>query len=237
MKKIVVFVVFLLFALAGVYFLWSYLNKQDALTETPENIIAAEYPEKIVYNQVAGDNAEFKADCKVRKGQFNECGSSCEKDASFCVAMCVPICEFEETIKYKNETLGFELNYPEQIMQVDANETDTVRFLISGEMQQGPEFIDGLRFTVTKEKLEDKADLGEVLKTDVAKKVLTGNLSTIEVDKIKGYTYTEKNVESITHVYLPKGYTVFHLAYSVADPKNKNYSAVAAKMVESFKIY
>jgi len=236
MKKIVVFIIFLLFALAGVYFLWSYLNEQDSILGAPENIIAAEYPEKIVYNQVAGDNAEFKADCKSRNGQFNECGSSCEKDAAFCVAMCVPICEFEDTIKYKNGTLGFELNYPEKVMQIDANETDTVKFLISGEMQQGPEFIDGLRLTVTKERLEDKADLGEVLKTDVAKKVLTGNLSPIEVNKIKGYTYTEKNVDSITHVYLPKEQTVFHVAYSVADPKNKNYAAIAAKMVTSFKI-
>src|SRR3990167_9701777 len=49
----------------------------------------AEFPTKIVYatDQSADLNA-LRADCRERKGTFNECGTVCAPDAETCVAVC-----------------------------------------------------------------------------------------------------------------------------------------------------
>ncbi len=238
MKKFFFVVIFVLL-MAGLLFLsWLYFSKKEDAKNVSSNIVAAEYPTKIVYNMSAGDELIFMADCKKRAGAFDNCGSSCEDSASFCAAVCVPVCEFERLVIYKNDVLGFEIKYPENLMQIDANEADTVKFILQGELQKvGKEFLDGLMLSVVRGPKKATLSLENFVKEQrdgyISAGTIVSDLRAIEINKQKGFTYSEK---TMTHFYFENNDDIYQVLYMAPDPRNQGYAALAERMLQSFLI-
>jgi hypothetical protein len=236
------FVVIFVFIIAGLLFLsWLYFSKKEELSNVSVSLVAAEYPTKVVYNLSAGDELSFMADCKKRKGTFNNCGSSCEESASFCAAVCVPVCEFEKTVLYKSEKLGFEIKYPENLMQVDANDASITTFVILGETQKtGSEFFDGLMLTVAKAPKPKDKPLQQIVQDKINELLPLSDIlvvaKPIEINKQKGFTYTEKTVGLMTHLYFENATDIYEISYTAPDPRNQGYAKLAEKMIQSFLI-
>jgi len=68
------------------------LEKEQELPA--QNMIQAEYPEKIVYLSTIPDLLpDLQQDCSTRNGTFNSCGTSCAPDAEICTDSCAYTCE------------------------------------------------------------------------------------------------------------------------------------------------
>lgn len=90
-KNLVAFAIFALVLAFSVFMVTS--NKSDQ-NPPPQVPVIETYENKVIYTTDMDSNIEdLKADCAIRGGQFNECGSVCPPDAEVCPTVCALVCE------------------------------------------------------------------------------------------------------------------------------------------------
>lgn len=91
-QKIFWIVILLLVVGAGVYFMMG----EDLNNPTDDQPVDVQndFETKVVYTtDMSVDTAPLEADCELRGGEFNECGSVCEPGAEICTEQCAYTCD------------------------------------------------------------------------------------------------------------------------------------------------
>lgn len=103
MKSKTLWIIFLILVIAvGGYFMFVDKSNNDTTTEPVD--VEADFGSKVVYtSDMSVDTAALEADCELRGGEFNECGSVCEPDAEICTEQCAYTCD---DINPENSVLG-----------------------------------------------------------------------------------------------------------------------------------
>lgn len=93
MKSKTLWIIFLILVIGvGGYFMFVDKSNNDTSTEPVD--VQADFGSKVVYTtDMSVDTAPLEADCELRGGEFNECGSVCEPDTEICTEQCAYTCD------------------------------------------------------------------------------------------------------------------------------------------------
>lgn len=93
MKSKTFWIILLVLVVAvGGYFMFVDKSNDDTSTEPVD--VEADFGSKVVYTtDMSVDTAPLEADCELRGGEFNECGSVCEPGTDICTEQCAYTCD------------------------------------------------------------------------------------------------------------------------------------------------
>lgn len=74
--------------------------------ERVSDVIIESSSETLVRYTAGADSEKARADCDLRDGRFNECGSACEDEAEICIDVCALVCELGEGIETSNSNVN-----------------------------------------------------------------------------------------------------------------------------------
>lgn len=95
MGKKTLYIILAAVVLIALYYIVG-LNDQgdESLTPGNELPIEEEFASKIVYTtDISLDAGPFEADCGIRGGAFDDCGTICEPGADICAEVCAYTCD------------------------------------------------------------------------------------------------------------------------------------------------
>lgn len=160
----------------GIYYF--FIMDQDVL-DNRSNIkdvtIETRYDGKIVYgaNLEELDADILKEHCEDLGGEFQECGDTCDLDASFCAQVCAYTCLLSDELNqenrdtffkykaYENNELGFRTQVSDK-MEIGKESLRRIEFMYVGSDQvMGTELYDGVRVLVSRLSFDQETTLKE----------------------------------------------------------------------------
>lgn len=253
-KQIFAFIVLLIVLLAiavGISKLST--STDEALVN--DSMIENDFGSKVVYITDLGgiDINALRADCRERKGQFNECGSVCATDTEECTQACAYTCE---NIPVENGTTtaevpagwqthtgtSFSIMHPSD-MEINPAGTQGVNLSMWGPTQApNTEFFDGISMTIFPLNSGNIESLGNFVQQRMQRphvNSLESHPTKTTVDGREAWTFRamgEIDLES-TYVYVSgEENTVYEIVYSAPDPTGQGFRKTVETMLSTLEI-
>ncbi len=148
----------------------------------------------------------------------------------------------EEVTTYRNDTIGFSLQYPPEI-KIEELPSGNVRFFFIGSTQSEEALSDGISFIVSKIILPRNSSLRDIALRDEkqensrTEKEDFGSVGEIVLAGRHGYTFTTK-FDTTTHfIYLPRTTdSAIKISYFAQDPTHQGFDEIVNNILSSFNV-
>jgi uncharacterized protein YxeA len=206
--------------------------------------ISATYDTKIVYTSEVSSNTDiYKADCKKREWEFNECGSPCGPGAEFCTAVCAYTCEKPATKieTYTDIILGITFDYPND-MKTDDNDGSLRVYKWGPSQTEGTEIYDGMVISFARAENPNSLDLEAFTKVELENELafeaeVIKPITAITHGEFAGYEFTTFSLGKGTFFYCNNSAgNIIRITYFAEDPLEQGFEETLNKILESLKV-